>query len=223
MLIKKYCAIVLLLLFASSFVCIPSNAALQTRRLFYDSFSRRQLSAGWCVEDRGGNYSIERGILTITSSGQPYDSMTVYRNYTPQTGSFIVSARVKSTVLAGFALRVHAGPLPIFGSTIGAQLQFNSAESSHFAACWPTPAWHWETIYQPSETGVWYVLELIVQRDPLAVTYNVYSDSEVLLGTLTATSIVGFGYSDIHYVCLHVWSGPNPPVYHVDWVKIKPA
>jgi len=201
-----------------AFACLPSTFATN---IFYDGFDGTALSTGWEVENRGGSYSLSNGVLTISSSGQPYDSMTVYRAYVPQVDNFTVSARVKGTSLAAFALRIHAGPLPIFGSVLGAQLEFDSAvEGKNFLAVWWTTHWYWTTIYQPSETGVWYVLEMRVQRSPFVITYNVYNDSGVLLGTTTATNIGNFGYSDIRYICLEVWSGPQP-VYDVDWLKIE--
>jgi hypothetical protein len=214
----KQISVIVLLLF--SMVFVYSSMSLATS-VFYDEFDGTALSTGWKVENRGGSYSLNNSMLTISSSGEPYDSMTVYREYVPQADNFTVLTRVKATSLAAFALRIHAGPLPIFGSVLGAQLEFDSsAEGKNFLAVWWTTHWYWTTIYQPSETGVWYVLEMRVQRSPFVITYNVYNDSGVLLGTTTATNIGNFGYSDIRYICLEVWSGPQP-VYDVDWLKIE--
>jgi len=215
----KQISVIALLLFSMVFVYSSMTFATS---VFYDEFDGTALSTGWEVENRGGSYSLNNGVLTISSSGEPYDSMTVYREYVPQATNFTVLTRVKATSLAAFALRIHAGPLPIFGSVLGAQLEFDSsAEGKHFLAVWWTTHWYWKTIYQPSETGVWFVLEMFVHRSPFAITYNVYNDSGVLLGTTTATNIGNFGYNDIRYICLEVWSGPNPPVYDVDWLKIE--
>jgi len=214
----KQISVIILLLFTLLFVYSPVATATT---VFYDDFDGTSLSAGWNIEDRGGSYSLDNSILTISSSGEPYDSMTVYREYIPQADNFTVSTRVEASSLGALALRIHAGPLPIFGSVVGAQLEFDSAaEGKNFLAVWWTTYWYWITIYQPSETGVWYVLEMCAQRSPFAITYNVYNDSGVLLGTTTATNIGNFGYNDIRYICLEVWSGPQP-VYDVDWLKIE--
>ena len=196
---------------------------IEAKGLFYDDFIGSSLSSGWNVENRGGSYSLNNSILTISSNG--YDSMTIYRSYTPQSDVFTVSTRVKATTLPAFALRIHAGSPPIFGSTQGAQIEFGERGTfggGSFDAVWKPSGggWTWTTIYSQATTGVWVILEMKVQRNPF--TFNAYNDTGTLLGTLTTTNL-GFSYTDIHYVCLEVWSSPSPPippVYQIDWVII---
>jgi len=200
---------------------------LITKRFFYDDFVSSSLSSGWNVENRGGSYSLSNDVLIISSSGQPTDSMTVYRSYAPQSDAFTVLVKVKADTFPAFALRLHAGSLPIFGSTQGAQLEFGARGefgSGSFDAVWEPSdgGWTWTTIYGHALANIWVILEMQVQRNPFTITFNVYNDTGTLLGTLTTTNL-GFSYSDIRYVCLEVWSSPSPPVhpvYQIDWIKI---
>ncbi|HQB65218.1 MAG TPA: hypothetical protein PK616_04965, partial [Fibrobacteraceae bacterium] len=77
---------------------------------FFDDFDGTQLSSDWQVEDRGHNFALNNGSLTLysdVSSGTT--SVAIYREYIPKTDEFTVRARVSSDKLAGFALRLHSG------------------------------------------------------------------------------------------------------------------
>jgi len=186
--------------------------------IFFDDFDEAELSEGWEVENLGGSYSLSNGILTISKTGT---SMTIYREYSPQSEEFTISAKVKATSLAAFALRIHAGSLPIFGSTEGAQLEFdNGIGDKHFEAVWNSGGWTWTNIYKPVVSGVWFILQMHVQEDPFIITFNVFDEVWALLGTRNVNNL-GFSYSNIRYICFHVWSGPDDPIYDVDWLKIE--
>ena len=220
---KSRLGLILLSLFAASFL-MCSSLAKPSAIIFFDNFSGKKLSGGWNVEINGGaSYTVGHSILTLSSTGQPYDSVTIYRDFVPKTDKFTLSAKVKATTLGGFALRLHASALPIFGSIEGAQLEFdNGIGGKNFMAVWKPlgGGWTWTNIYQPVTTEVWFILELTVQRNPFSIRFSLYNSKSTLLGTTTITSI-GFGYGDIRYVCLEVWSGPNAPIYNVDWIRIN--
>ena len=201
--------------------------------LFFDDFRGNDLGPGWIIETLGGNYSVGGSLLTLSTTGP---SITAYRSFVPQTDNFTVSARVKSSMLAAFALRLHASAPPIFGSTIGAQLEFDShVENKNFLAAWEPSGggWTWSTFSSPTVTDSWYVLEMRVQREPFTIVYSVYNDttpmkiqasqggpqdrSPSLLGTFTTTAM-GFSYDSIRYVALEAWSAPLS--YGIDWLRI---
>ena len=77
--------------------------------VFFDGFTGTSLSSGWSVENRGGSYSLNNSILTLSSNNP---SVTVYRDFVPQADNFTVSARVRSRDLAAFALRIQARAQP---------------------------------------------------------------------------------------------------------------
>lgn len=190
---------------------------LQSSAIF-DDFSGTQLGPEWKVENLGGNYSVANSQLTLSTSGP---AVTVYRPFTPQTGGFEISARVQSLMLAGFALRIQTTPPPIFGSTFGAQVEFDSTvENKSFLAAWqPTGGgWSWKPFYGPSVTNTWFVLDMTVQKDPFTITFSALSDSGTLLGGYTVSNL-GFNYTSISYLCLEAWS--NPLQYNIDWIRVN--
>lgn len=225
--------IVCLLIPASA---VSSNRASNT--IFFDDFHGQSLKEGWIVENLGGNYSLDHGVLTLSSSGP---AVTVYRQFTPQTDNFTIAARVESRLLASFALRIQASSPPIFGSTVGAQLEFDTGkvENKNFLAAWEPlgGGWIWSTFYVPSTINTWFVLEMKVQRSPFTITYSVYNSTEDnnghhddqgqisdneqtggLLGTFVTTAH-GFSYDSIRYVALEAWSASL--IYNIDWVRIS--
>ncbi len=201
---------------------------------FFDDFNGNQLGQGWFVENLGGSYNVRSSLLTLSTAGP---AVTVYRSFVPQTDNFTVSARIESSELAAFALRLQASAPPIFGSTAGAQLEFDTGqvENKNFLAAWEPSGggWTWSTFYNPSAVNTSYVLELKVQRNPFTIIYNVYEDMMhmnglddqgdpnrapgELLGTYTTTTM-GFTYDSISYVALEAWSAPLS--YSIDWLKI---
>ena len=202
--------------------------------IFFDDFRGNDLGPGWIIETLGGNYSVGGSLLTLSTNGP---AITVYRPFAPQTDNFTVSARVSSSMLAAFALRLQASAPPIFGSTVGAQLEFDSqVENKNFLAAWEPSGggWTWSTFYSPTVTDSWFVLEMRVQRDPFTIVYSVFNDSTPmsirtspdsspresgsLLGTFTTTAM-GFSYDNIRYVALEAWSAPLS--YSIDWVRIS--
>ena len=221
---KKITFLIMILIALSTLSSLRfEKIAKASGNVFYDDFAGDSLSSGWLVETHGsgGAYSLSKSILTLsTFEADPVASITVYQGFTPSGDSFILSARVRSQELRGFAMRLHAGSLPIFGSTAGAQLEFDTVDNSFLASREPSGGgWIWNTFYNPSVTGVWFVLEMKVNRNPMTITYNVYSDSGSVLGSFTATNL-GFDYSDISYICLEAWTGPL--AYDVDWIKTGP-
>jgi hypothetical protein len=173
--------------------------------LFSDSFSGKTISSNWLIEN-----------LT--------QSVTLYTPFTPPPDHFTVSARVMSTQLAAFALRLNCEEVtedtPIFGSTNGIQLEMDcGVEDKWFTAAYSNDNWNWTNFTQdPIELNTWYVLEMVVNSNPYSVTFNVYNgDSSALLGTYQQSSI-DTPYSNIQYICLETWSGPAN--YSVDWVKV---
>jgi hypothetical protein len=201
--------------------------------IFFDDFRGNDLGPGWIIETLGGNYSVGGSVLTLSTNGP---AITAYRSFVPQTDNFTVSARVRSSMLAAFALRLQASAPPIFGSTIGAQIEVDShVENKNFLAAWEPSGggWTWLTFYSPTVTDSWFVLEMRVQRNPFTIVYSVYNDSTPmkiqasqdgpqdrspsLLGTFTTTAM-GFGYDSIRYVALEAWSAPLS--YSIDWLRI---
>src|SRR3989442_6082686 len=150
--------------------------------IFLDDFRGNDLGPGWIIQTLGGNYSVGGSLLTLSTTGP---AITAYRSYVPQTDNFTVSARVRSSMLAVFALRLQVSAPPIFGSTIGAQLEFDSqVENKNFLAAWEPSGggWTWSTFYSPTVTDSWFVLELRVQRNPFTIVYSVYNDSTPMKG-----------------------------------------
>ena len=111
------------------------------------------------------------------------------------------------------ALRIQFSSLPISLSATAATLQVRPDRFLGVIAYDEYP------VHNPVEIGVWYTLEMKVQKNPYEIVFNVYNDSGTLPGTQTVTN-VGFSYADIRYVCLQVWSTGLNPVYDVDWLKI---
>jgi len=199
-----------------------AEASPRSKTIFFDDFTSRSLSSSWIVEKTGlgGTISLSKGVLTLTTppSGTVGASVTIYRHITPPTNGFTLSARVSSSQLTTFALRIHCGSPPIFWSTNGAQYEIdNGVENKQLMAVWESPSgWTWTNVYGPSLTNTWYTIEMKVKPSPFTITWNVYNSKGKLLGTYTTTNL-GISYSSISYVCLEVWNGPAS--YHIDWVK----
>ncbi len=219
---KRSLGIILIAVLCLSIVYSFNISTATSTDSYFDDFNGAQLSTGWKVENGIGDYTLNNGIMTLSSStSSGGEAVTIYRDYMPQTDEFTVSARVSSDRLAGFALRIQAGPLPIFGSTQGAQLEIdNGVENKNFMASWNAGSWTWTNVYSPVATNVWFILEMQVQRNPFTITYNVYSDSGTLLGTLS-TNNIGFSYDSINYICLEAWTSPT--AYNIDWVRVESA
>ncbi len=169
--------------------------------LFNDDFNGVSLASPWLVEDTGS-------------------TITAYFPFTPPSGHYTVSARVSSSQLAAFALRLHSGSTPITGSISGIQLEMDPGVSGKwFMASWASSGgWTWNNIAGPVNMNTWYILEMVVQQSPFQVTYNVYSDNkQALLGSYT-TSSFSVTYQSIDYICLELWTGPSS--YSIDWIKV---
>jgi hypothetical protein len=178
--------------------------------LYQDNFDGNTLSSNWLVEN------------TTTS-------VTLYTPFTPPPDHFTISARVSSTQLAAFALRLHSGETPIYNSTSGIQVEMNRGdEDKHFTAAWSATSitynitesnWEWHNFTNdPISLDTWYIVEMTVQSNPYTVIFKAYSDNYAsLLGSYTTNDIT-VPYSSIQYICLETWSGPSN--YSVDWVKI---
>jgi hypothetical protein len=168
--------------------------------LFFDDFNGDALSSPWLVEDTGS-------------------TITAYFPFIPSQDSFTVSAKVSSSQLAAFGLRIQCGNTPIFGSTSGIMLEMDpGVEGKWFVASWTSASgWTWNNFYGPVNINTWYIIEMVVQKSPFKVTFNVYNSDGSLLGTYQTTNL-GVAYSSIKYVCLELWTGPA--TYSIDWVKI---
>ncbi len=168
--------------------------------IFRDDFNGNSLSQPWRVEDTGSQ-------------------ITAYIPFTPPPGHFTVSTRVRSSQLAAFALRLHSGATPILTSTTGIQLEMNlGVMHNGFVASGTSPSgWTWSIITDPAKVNTWYVLEMVVQQSPFSVTYNVYDNNNVLLGTYSRTDL-SITYQSIDNICLKLWNGPAS--YSIDWIKV---
>src|SRR3972149_915228 len=80
---------------------------------FFDDFQGQFLDSGWSVENLGGKYNLSEGILTLSSDAGANTGLALYRDFTPQTDNFTVSARVKASTLDFVALRIQFKSLPI--------------------------------------------------------------------------------------------------------------
>jgi len=228
-------AVIIIVLMGLPTLSASVGSTNENQSASFDDFNGNQLNAGWLVENLGGSYAVKSSQLTLSTTGP---AITVYRSFVPQSDNFTLSARVQSSTLAAFALRLQASAPPIFGSTVGAQLEFDTGhvESKNFLAAWEPSGggWTWSTFYTPSAVNTWYILEMRVQRIPFMIVYSVYEDMMHqnglddqgnpqrspgdLLGTYT-TSAMGFTYDNITYVALEAWSAPLS--YSIDWVKIS--
>jgi len=184
---------------------------------FFDDFEGQSLDSSWSVENIEGNYSLSEGILTLSSTGVNTGVM-LYRDFTPQTNNFTISTRVKASVLDFVALRIQfLSTTPTSTSSNAATLQVRPDQFLAASALYQI-----NHIYSPVSVGVWYILEMKVQKEPYKIEYTVYNDAGTLLGTQTRTSDnIGYSYSDIRYVCLQEWSTGQNPVYDIDWLKIS--
>ena len=78
----------------------------------------------------------------------------------------------------------------------------------------------------------WYVLELVVIRNPYQIMASVYDyESKALLGSITATDmIVSIPYDEIDTYGIAAWKGEDNPEhgpssdlanYDVDWIEVN--
>lgn len=153
---------------------------------------------GWLVEDRGGQYSISKGAITLSAPVGGGQSLILYKPYTP-TGDFTVSLKVQASTLQGFALMLR-GSLPFAGSTDGVNFEFGARDGGSFTLARYANGWTWNVFTTGAQENTWYTLKLIVDSEQYSITAQVFSQKGQLLGSYTASDMTNFGFSDIQYV-----------------------
>lgn len=181
-----------------------------------DDFNGQFLSKDWGVENIESKYTLNNGILTLSSDAGANTGIALYRDFNPQNDSFTISSRVKASTLDFVALRIQFKSLPIILPNAAVTAATLQMRPDRFIAVITSTELE---IYRPTTTGVWYILEMKVQKSPFKIEFNVYNDGGNLLGTQTIT-VNDFSYADIHYICLQLWNTGLNPVYEIDWLKI---
>ena len=181
-----------------------------------DDFNGQVLSTDWGVEDIESKYTLSNGLLTLSSDAGANTGIALYRDFNPQTDGFTVSSRVKASTLDFVALRIQFKSLPIILPNAAVTAATLQVRPDRFIAVITSTELE---IYRPTTTGVWYILEMKVQKNPFEIEFNVYNDGGNLLSAQTIT-VNDFRYADIHYICLQLWNTGLKPVYEIDWLKI---
>jgi len=167
---------------------------------FFDDFEGSSLSSGWKIDyPERANYNVNSGFLVlIMGRDAPID---VFRDFSPVFLNFSISTRVMVTTTRNntFGLFVHTAQLNHIIDFYTGERRFEASGT---------------TIYRPSATEIWFVLEMKVCRD--RILYSLYSDSGTLLASFTAVAVdIGFSYDEIRHVGL-IGQGNE----RVDWFKI---
>ena len=136
---------------------------------------------------------------------QPKNYIEVYQNLDSSNG-FMISYEINADALGGFALKL-AKNQPFFGSIncINFEMGASGGEGKGFQISRWVNSWTWDTFAQPQE-GVWYRVEINVQKNPFEVTYTIYQGIE-FYGSGTANDMTNLTFNDLQFVVLECWAG----------------
>jgi len=172
----------------------------------------------WIVERQGGNYSVEKNTLILTSTGEPYDYVLLYKALNA-TGDFTIRLEVMSPDLGAFCVKL-AKSKPFFGSVECITFEMtDTVQGKGFQIARWVNGWTWETFAQP-QTNVWYRLEIEVHKEPFRVIYKVYEGRE-LYGMAQADDMTNISFEEIKWIVLECWS--NPSEYQIKHFKLQEA
>jgi hypothetical protein len=168
----------------------------------------------WQIEDRGGYYSEADGIIRLRSSGgDNCPGLYLYKQVAPVT-DFNFSLQVKAATLLSFGMSVRSS-LPFWWGTEGVSFEFGYYGEGKFLLARQTSTDDWiGSHFADGVADVWYTMQLSVYAEPFRIEAEVLDENGTLLGSLSASDISNFSFSDIKYLGFGVW-GYYPTDYSV--------
>lgn len=175
---------------------------------------------GWQLEDTGGYYTVNNGVLHLWSD-DINEGPTFYQAISPKS-DFEFSLQINAAWLSampneddGFEI-VLKPVLPSIGQDQGVNFELRDRDGGMFLLARYTTLWYWDSfvgspgnpVGYPSvfpnvtvvNQNVWYTMNLIVQANPFVITAQVLDQNGVLLGSYSASDMTNFAFSDIKYI-----------------------
>ncbi len=167
---------------------------------------------GWQVENGGGQYSQNNGIMSLSGNNGTY--VILYEPIAPTT-DFNFSLQVNAATLEGFAIMLRSS-LPFAGSTAGVNFEFGARDGGTFLLARWTTSWIWNEFVSGAQQNLWYTMILSVNQNPFAITATVLDQNGTLLGSYTASDMTNLDFNNIAYLGFGVLeSGGNYTVENI--------
>ena len=171
-------------------------------------------SQEWQIEDRGGYYSESDGIIRLRSSGGDIcPGIYLYKQVVP-VADFNFSLQVKAATLLSFGMSVRSN-LPFWWGIEGVSFEFGHYGEGTFLLARQTSMNNWiGSNLAEGVADVWYTMQISVYADPFRIVAKVLDEKGTLLGSISASDMSNFSFSDIKYLGFGVW-GYNATDYSV--------
>ena len=180
---------------------------------------------GWQVENGGGQYSQNNGVMNLSGAGGTY--VILYEQIEPTT-DFNFSLQVNAATLQGFAIMLRSS-LPFAGSTQGVNFEFGARDGGSFSFARYASAWTWNVFASGITQNVNYTMILSVDKDPFSITATVLHQNGTSLASYVASDMTNLAFNNTNYLGFGVLesggnytvrniSGANIPIPSRQWV-----